>query len=203
MRFAETLTSVNETDFGGNTVTADYEQPRDATDHSAEERLDNEQLEKSEKEMPKVTADGRTGWEGWEDEEWKEAPEKAELDQNVKVSESSITNLQTRHRYLSGDQTTDTEAGYETAREGQGNTTEGTETETDAFYSADEDLASDGPVLVPGTKDDDATPRASPLPETDNYRDGVTVVERVNNPNTVTVFDPKGKVVRDNMDFFH
>ena len=174
---------MNETDFGG-TTTADFES-RDATGHPDE---NVNQLEQSESEMPKVTADGRTGWEGWEEEEWKDAPEKAELDKNVKVTESSITNVQTRNRYLSGDQTTDTEAGYETAREGLGNTTE---TETDAFYSADEDPPSDGQVLI-GTKDDDATPRASPVPQSDHFRDGVTVVERVANPDKIEVFDPKG-----------
>ena len=171
---------MNETDFGG-TTTADFES-RDATGQPDE---NVNQLEQSESEMPKVTGDGRTGWEGWEEEEWKDAPEKADLDQ-LKVTESSITNAQTRNRYLSGDQTTDTEAGYETAREGLGTSTE---TETDCFYSADEDSPSYGQVLI-GTKDD--TPRASPVPQSEHFRDGVTVVERVGNPDMVEVFDPKG-----------
>ena len=240
---------MNETDFES---TADY-QSRDADQAtiSSMNENDNETPLDSEK-MPKITADSRTGWEGWEEEQWTDPPEKAELDK-VKVSESSISNLP-RNRYLSGDQTTDTEAGYETAREGQETATE---TETDAFFSADEEPQTSETVLVPG-QDDDATPRASPVPkdlpqdvsensqkseepqseqelvdsvefvadqvdasaevqqttidketespeeaqvkidevsespEPSQYRDGVTVVERVNNPTTVKVFDPKG-----------
>ena len=251
---------MNETDFES---TADY-QSRDADQATISSMNENDNEPLDSEKMPKVTADSRTGWEGWEEEQWTDPPQKAELDK-VKVSESSISNLP-RHRYLSGDQTTDTEAGYETAREGLETATE---TETDAFFSTDEEPATSETVLVPG-QDDDATPRASPVPtkhiheevlphdasessqeteepqtepelvdsvefvpeqvdasaesqaegqepqvdkqtecteesqvetridevsespEPSQYRDGVTVVERVNNPTTVKVFDPKG-----------
>lgn len=146
---------MNETDFES---TADY-QSRDADQATISSMNENDNEPLDSEKMPKVTADSRTGWEGWEEDQWTDPPEKAELDK-VKVSESSISNLP-RNRHLSGDQTTDTEAGYETAREGLETTTE---TETDAFFSADEEPQTSETVLVPG-QDDDATPRASPVPK--------------------------------------
>jgi len=175
------LTSVNETEFEPADFLMDPESEPD-------EKQNRETMDNFEKSAKPGTLGGQTGWEGWDDQdEWKERV-KVELDEKMKVEESVLPEIPTSGEGIqvpslevpsrnSQEVETDTEGGYETAREGYTTETEGHATETEAFFSADEDIneANDiitqvdmkpdlqGPEdLQEKSEDPDSTPRNSP-----------------------------------------
>ena len=148
MRFAETLTSVNETDFGDTT---DFVLSPESSENLSEKGPGDPAGEKSEvsntenSDMDKKQGSWQTGWEGWDDQdEWKEA-KKIELNTDIKITESKLPEtISSPETVFSETDQTDTEGGYETAREGTETETEaekgGNVTESEAFFSADEDM---------------------------------------------------------------
>ena len=165
VRFAETLTSVNETDFGSTDYIISPDQ-----NQSESNTIENT----TESDM--ASNNGQTGWEGWDDQdEWKEQKQKPQLKTDIKIEESTLpVPLPVTSEILSE---TDNE-GYDTAREGTEAETEtednnqGTVTESEAFFSADEDIVDDTvevitqvdikPEVEPETEINEKTPKNSP-----------------------------------------
>ena len=176
------MTSVNETEFEPADFLMDPESEPD-------EKQNRETMDNFEKSTSKPgTLGGQTGWEGWDDQdEWKERV-KVELDEKMKVEESVLPEIPISSEGIqvpslevpsrsSQEVETDTEGGYETAREGYTTETEGHATETEAFFSADEDINEANDIITQvdmkpdlqapedlqgKLEDPDSTPRNSP-----------------------------------------
>ena len=196
------MTSVNETEFEPADFLMDPEtEPQTDEKQNRETEMEKSgDFEKSGKSMSGPgksggTLGGQTGWEGWDDQdEWKERV-KVELDEKMKVEESALPIIPTSEpegevipvpevpsslevpSRNSQEVETDTEGGYETAREGYTTETEGHATETEAFFSADEDINEANDIItqvdmkpdlqspegqLQGPEDPDSTPRNSP-----------------------------------------
>ena len=178
------MTSVNETEFEPADFLMNPESESDEQNREKEKSMDNSEKLGQPGRGQAGTLGGQTGWEGWDDQdEWKERV-KVELDDQMKVEESALpaavaipASLEVPSR-SSQEVETDTEGGYETAREGYTTETEGHATETEAFFSADEDINEASDIITQvdmkpdlqesevQAEDPDSTPRNSPLPET-------------------------------------
>ena len=180
------MTSVNETEFEPADFLMNPESESDDQNRETEKTMDNSEKIGQPGRGQAGTLGGQTGWEGWDDQdEWKERV-KVELDEKMKVEESVLpaavaipSSLEVPSR-SSQEVETDTEGGYETAREGYTTETEGHATETEAFFSADEEINEASDIITQvdinppsdlhkesevQPEDPDSTPRNSPLPE--------------------------------------
>lgn len=186
------MTSVNETEFEPADFLMDPESDLTPDEKQRETDGEMDNFEKKPLSPSGGTLGGHTGWEGWDDQdEWKERV-KVELDEKMKVEESVLPEIPTSVEGIqvpslevpsrsSQEVETDTEGGYETAREGYTTETEGHATETEAFFSADEDINEANDIITQvdmkpnlqnpseNLEDPDSTPRNSPrnspLPE--------------------------------------